>query len=155
MSEGQFERVEERFDGIDAHLIRIDDRLGGIDGHLIRIDGRLDDVETRIGRVETRLDSMTDYLATQADSSLDRYVLLDAQDWMDPAQLGALWREINRTARPQARVIFRTAGEETILPGRVPDALLARFAYDREACRQWTAKDRSSMVRRALNPSRR
>jgi S-adenosylmethionine-diacylglycerol 3-amino-3-carboxypropyl transferase len=50
-----------------------------------------------------------------------------------------------RTAKPGARVIFRTAGEETILPGRVPDAILSRFAYDAELCRAWTANDRSSI----------
>ena len=82
----------------------------------------------------------------QPAASLDAYVLLDAQDWMTDAQLNALWSEIVRTAKPGARVIFRTAGEETILPGRVPDAILARFAYDRERLpRSWTAKDRSSI----------
>ena len=43
--------------------------------------------------------------------ALDRYVLLDAQDWMTDEQLNELWSEITRTARPDARVIFRTAGE--------------------------------------------
>ena len=42
-------------------------------------------------------------------------------------------------------MIFRTAGEETILPGRVPDAILSRFAYDAEACRAMSQKDRSSI----------
>jgi len=42
-------------------------------------------------------------------------------------------------------VIFRTAGEETILPGRVPDEILSRFSYDAEACRALTLKDRSSI----------
>ena len=60
-------------------------------------------------RVEVLNRSFTEYLAGCADGSLDRYVLLDAQDWMTDAQLNALWREITRTARPGARVIFRTA----------------------------------------------
>jgi S-adenosylmethionine-diacylglycerol 3-amino-3-carboxypropyl transferase len=89
--------------------------------------------------------SLTEHLAAQPAASLDAYVLLDAQDWMTDAQLNALWTEIARTARAGARVIFRTAGEETILPGRVKEELLARFAYDRDACRAWTAKDRSSI----------
>ena len=89
--------------------------------------------------------SLTEHLSRQSTASLDAYVLLDAQDWMTDAQLNALWAEIVRTATPGARVIFRTAGEDTILPGRVPEALLSRFSYDREFCRQWTAKDRSSI----------
>jgi S-adenosylmethionine-diacylglycerol 3-amino-3-carboxypropyl transferase len=89
--------------------------------------------------------SLTEHLGRQPAASLDAYVLLDAQDWMTDTQLGALWTEIVRTARPGARVIFRTAGEETILPGRVAEAILSRFTYDREVCRQRTAKDRSSI----------
>ena len=41
--------------------------------------------------------------------------------------------------------LFRTAGEETILDGRVPQAILTRFAYDRDYCRALTLKDRSSI----------
>ncbi len=79
--------------------------------------------------------SFTEHLSQQPAACLDAYVLLDAQDWMTDAQLNALWTEIVRTAKPGARVIFRTAGEETILPGRVPDVILSRFDYDRETCR--------------------
>ena len=89
--------------------------------------------------------SFTEHLAALPSASIDAYVLLDAQDWMTDEQLGALWSEISRTARPGARVIFRTAGEETILPGRVPGAILERFVYDRQRCRELTAKDRSSI----------
>jgi S-adenosylmethionine-diacylglycerol 3-amino-3-carboxypropyl transferase len=102
-------------------------------------------LRSRSGGVSVVHASLTEHLARQPASSLDAYVLLDAQDWMTDAQLKALWTEIARTAKPGARVIFRTAGEETILPGRVPDAILSRFGYDREKCRQWTAGDRSSI----------
>ncbi|MDH4982764.1 DUF3419 family protein [Hyphomicrobium sp. D-2] len=89
--------------------------------------------------------SFTEHLAASPAASCDAYVLLDAQDWMTDEQLGALWSEIVRTGRPGARVIFRTAGEETILPGRVPDAILSRFSYDRDYGRTLTEKDRSSI----------
>lgn len=104
-----------------------------------------DTLKSRIGNVEVRHASLTEHLRGQPDASLDGYVLLDAQDWMTTETLGELWREIVRTARPGARVIFRTAGEETILPGRVPGDILARFSYDREACREMTRRDRSSI----------
>ena len=68
----------------------------------------------------------------EPDASLDAYVLLDAQDWMNDATLTALWREIRRTARPGARVIFRTAADERLLPGRVPDDILGAFDYEAE-----------------------
>ncbi|MGL4974604.1 MAG: DUF3419 family protein, partial [Bosea sp. (in: a-proteobacteria)] len=53
--------------------------------------------------------------------------------------------EITRTARPGARVIFRTAAEESLLPGRIPDTLLGRWSYDEARCKAWTARDRSSI----------
>jgi S-adenosylmethionine-diacylglycerol 3-amino-3-carboxypropyl transferase len=93
--------------------------------------------------VEHRL--FTEFLASQPPVSVNAYVLLDAQDWMTDDVLTALWTEIDRTAAPGARVIFRTAGEETILPGRIPDEILARFEYDEARCKAWTERDRSSI----------
>jgi S-adenosylmethionine-diacylglycerol 3-amino-3-carboxypropyl transferase len=89
--------------------------------------------------------TLTDYLATQGPSSFDRYVFLDAQDWMNDDQLTNLWSEVTRTARPGARVIFRTAGADSILPGRIPDSILSRFDYDADQCKKWSAADRSSI----------
>ncbi len=106
---------------------------------------RFDKLRRRASDMSVVHASLTEHLAGRPAGSLDAYVLLDAQDWMTDAQLGALWSEIVRTGRPGARVIFRTAGEETILPGRVPEAILARFAYDRERCRVLTTQDRSSI----------
>jgi S-adenosylmethionine-diacylglycerol 3-amino-3-carboxypropyl transferase len=106
---------------------------------------RFQALKARAQNVTIEHASFTEHLASLPDASRDAYVLLDAQDWMTDAQLTALWREILRTARPGARVIFRTAGEETILPGRVPDAILQRFTYDAAAGRSWTARDRSAI----------
>ena len=102
-------------------------------------------VKARADRVAVRHANMTDWLATQADASVDRYILLDAQDWMSDAQLTALWYEITRTARPGARVLFRTAAEPSLLPGRLPDALLSRWNYRAEDSLAFTRADRSSI----------
>ena len=96
-------------------------------------------------RVEVKRISMTRALAAMAPDSVDRVVLLDAQDWMRPDQLDALWSEITRTARPGARVIFRTAAVPSILPGRLAPALLDRWRYEDERSRELTAMDRSSI----------
>jgi len=64
---------------------------------------------------------------------------------MNDAQLTELWAEITRTARPHARVLFRTAAEETLLPGRVPDAILDRWDYNAEQARDLIRADRSSI----------
>jgi S-adenosylmethionine-diacylglycerol 3-amino-3-carboxypropyl transferase len=89
--------------------------------------------------------SLTDTLRKMEAGSVDRYVLLDAQDWMTDTQLNDLWHEITRTAGPRARVIFRTAGYESILPGRVAADLLSRWRYEEMASRDLGARDRSSV----------
>ena len=102
-------------------------------------------VRTRTNRVSVIHENLIRFLSNEPAESLDRYVLLDAQDWMDDAALNALWREITRTARPDARVIFRTAGEESILPGRVAEATLERWTYDAERSAEIHTKDRSAI----------
>tara|TARA_R110000782_G_scaffold117364_3_gene207573 strand:+ start:14688 stop:15932 length:1245 start_codon:yes stop_codon:yes gene_type:complete len=89
--------------------------------------------------------NFVDYLRQQGENSLDRYVLLDAQDWMTDAQLNALWSEITRTARPGARVIFRTAAAPSLLPGRVTDETLAHWHYEEERSLEYTRRDRSAI----------
>ena len=64
----------------------------------------------RAGRVETHLASLSEYLISQPDDSMDRFVLLDAMDWMTPQGIHDLWVQIARVGRPGTRVIFRTAG---------------------------------------------
>jgi S-adenosylmethionine-diacylglycerol 3-amino-3-carboxypropyl transferase len=102
-------------------------------------------VRERVERLEIRHQNMADYLESMPDESLDRYLLLDAQDWMTDEQLTRLWREITRTARPQARVLFRTAPAPTLLPGRVPAAILDRWYHAAEASLDFTARDRSAI----------
>lgn len=104
-----------------------------------------DAVRARVDRVEVLNRSITEYLSGCADGSRDRYVLLDAQDWMTDVQLNALWTEITRTARPGARVIFRTAAEPSLLPGRVNDTLLDRWRYEGAQSLALTRRDRSAI----------
>ena len=102
-------------------------------------------IKARAGRVEHHLMSITEFLRGQAARSLDRYVLLDAQDWMGPAALNELWREITRTAQPGARVIFRTAAEADLLPGRVSPETLRHWAYQSARSAELAARDRSAI----------
>ena len=102
-------------------------------------------IGARSDRVKVVQTSLTEYLESAPAGSFDAYVLLDAQDWMSDVQLNALWAEITRTARPGARIVFRTAAAESVLPGRLDEALLARHTYDAERSLQLGAADRSSI----------
>lgn len=102
-------------------------------------------VRERLGRLTVLHANFTQVLAGADEASYDRYVLLDAQDWMSDGQLTELWRQITRTARPRSRVLFRTAAEPSLLPGRVPREILDRWEYREEESRAATLADRSSI----------
>ncbi|HEX2593591.1 MAG TPA: DUF3419 family protein, partial [Rhizomicrobium sp.] len=103
-------------------------------------------IRKRTDRIQVHHASLTDYLATQPARSLHRYVLLDAQDWMNSQQISALWSEIDRTADSKdARVIFRTAGNDSPLPRKLSPELLAPWQYLEEESKAWHAQDRSSI----------
>ncbi|HVV64453.1 MAG TPA: DUF3419 family protein [Rhizomicrobium sp.] len=116
-------------------------------------------IRSRTDKVEIHLASLTDFLREQADRSMHRFVLLDAQDWMNAGQLAALWRQIDRTADSRdARVIFRTAAPDSPLQRKLPADLLAPWTYLEAESRALHARDRSSIyggfhvyVRRALS----
>jgi S-adenosylmethionine-diacylglycerol 3-amino-3-carboxypropyl transferase len=102
-------------------------------------------LRARAGRVDFHQASITTLLADSPARSFDCYVLLDAQDWMNDADLNALWAQITRTARPGARAIFRTAADERLLPGRVSPKVLDAWRYEDERSRELGARDRSSI----------
>ncbi len=102
-------------------------------------------VRSRASRISITNTSLTEFLAAKATQSVDRFILLDAQDWMTDAQLNGLWTEITRTAAPGARVVFRTAPAESLLPGRLDEALLGRWTYHETESRALHDKDRSSI----------
>jgi S-adenosylmethionine-diacylglycerol 3-amino-3-carboxypropyl transferase len=103
-------------------------------------------IKSRVNRVEVHHASMIDFLAAQPEGSLHRYVLLDAQDWMTPEIMTALWTQIDRSADPKdARVIFRTAGLESPLPKKIPAEILAHWDYSESESRAFHARDRSSI----------
>jgi S-adenosylmethionine-diacylglycerol 3-amino-3-carboxypropyl transferase len=103
-------------------------------------------IKSRVDRVEVHHAMLTDFLKKQDAGSLHRYVLLDSQDWMSPAQCSSLWAEIDRTADPKdARVIFRTAGPDSPLPSKLKPGLLDPWQYLEAESKAFHAQDRSSI----------
>ena len=96
-------------------------------------------------RVVVHHTTITGFLQSQPVESLDCYVFLDAQDWMNSETLNVLWQEVQRTARPGARIIFRTAGEDSPLTEALPETLLGKFYYDPSLSQKAVKKDRSSI----------
>ena len=104
-----------------------------------------ENLSNRVDRLVMLHASLTETIANMPAVSAHRFVLLDAQDWMDDQQLNALWSAITKAAAPGARVIFRTAGEKTILPGRVEGAVLNQWSYLEELSSTLNTQDRSSI----------
>ncbi len=95
-----------------------------------------------INRVTTHITSLTDFLRTQPRGSYDRFVFLDAQDWMKDDEIEALWREVLRVAPSGARVIFRTAPEASPVETALPASLREHFVYERERSVDLFSRDR-------------
>lgn len=102
-------------------------------------------IRENTGCVEVHHATFTELLATKPAGSVDRYVLLDAQDWMNDQQLNDLWTEISRTAAPAARVIFRTAAEASIIEGRLSPALRTQWNYLEGPSQALNLQDRSAI----------
>jgi S-adenosylmethionine-diacylglycerol 3-amino-3-carboxypropyl transferase len=103
-------------------------------------------IRARANRIEIRHTNYADYLESMPAQSLDRFILLDAQDWMTDEQLTRIWSEITRTAKPGARVLYRTAAIPDVVKGHIPDAILNQWEYEDQAkLDDWTRRDRSSV----------
>jgi S-adenosylmethionine-diacylglycerol 3-amino-3-carboxypropyl transferase len=102
-------------------------------------------IRSNLDRVTLHHDNVVHILQGKPAESMNRYVLLDAQDWMTDEQINALWREITRTARPGARVIFRTAAEKSIVAGRLAPEIDAAWRYLEEQSLSLGRMDRSAI----------
>ncbi|MDE2427846.1 MAG: DUF3419 family protein [Burkholderiales bacterium] len=98
-----------------------------------------------IDRLHAHHTTLTDFLRQQPRASMDAYLFLDAQDWMDQQQLSELWEEVTRTAAPGAKVVFRTGGSESMLERQLPASLLNHWHTDVERNRALYATDRSAI----------
>lgn len=104
-----------------------------------------ENLKANIGRIETHVTSLIDYLKTQADDSLDRFVFLDSQDWMNAEVLTALWEQVARVGKPGTRIIFRTASIDSPIETDLPPELRKLFVYEEERSKKLYQQDRSAI----------
>jgi S-adenosylmethionine-diacylglycerol 3-amino-3-carboxypropyl transferase len=102
-------------------------------------------IRDNLGRVHIHHANFTAMLAAKPDASMDRFVLLDAQDWMNDEQINELWHEISRTARAGGRVIFRTAAEKSIVENRLTPEIAGQWTYLRDRSDSLNKTDRSAI----------
>lgn len=102
-------------------------------------------LKSNIDKAQVVHSTITDYLESKGKKSTDCFVFLDAQDWMNDEQLNELWQAVRDASRSGARVIFRTAGEESPLTKALKPDLLQNWNYDESLAIPRNEQDRSSI----------
>jgi S-adenosylmethionine-diacylglycerol 3-amino-3-carboxypropyl transferase len=102
-------------------------------------------LRTNAARLRTKIGSATDEIRNGEYGSFNRFVFLDAQDWMDADAMNDLWSAIAEKAEPGSRIIFRTAGAASPIETNLSDELRARFVYEKELSQNLFKQDRSSI----------
>ena len=98
-----------------------------------------------ISKLSIEQSNIRDALLSMDNQSVDAVVLLDAQDWMSDSEITALWQEISRTAKPGARVIFRTAGVKSPVDACLTGVLQSQWRRDDEVSDRLGPLDRSGI----------
>jgi S-adenosylmethionine-diacylglycerol 3-amino-3-carboxypropyl transferase len=96
-------------------------------------------------RVRAEIASIIDFIKQERVESFNRFVFLDAQDWMNRETLTDLWTAIASRAGKNARIIFRTAGAESPLETALPADLLEKFDYQKDFSRDLHLQDRAAI----------
>ena len=89
--------------------------------------------------------SLTDYLEQVPKESLNSFVFLDALDWMNSTQLESLWRQVDRTSSPEAKVVFRTTSGYSPLDVQLSPEMLKKWQTCHKTNLSYLAKDRSAV----------
>jgi S-adenosylmethionine-diacylglycerol 3-amino-3-carboxypropyl transferase len=96
-------------------------------------------------KIGTKIGSITEELKDKPSATFNRFVFLDAQDWMNTEMMTELWSAIAEKAEPGARIIFRTAGAASPIETNLPAALREKFVYEEEFSRELFKQDRASI----------
>ncbi|NNE99047.1 MAG: BtaA family protein [Pyrinomonadaceae bacterium] len=96
-------------------------------------------------RLEAKTGSVTDEIKKNEFAAFNRFIFLDAQDWMNKKSMAELWQSIADRCESGSRIIFRTAGASSPVENNLPADLLAKFEYAQDVSRELFKKDRASI----------
>jgi S-adenosylmethionine-diacylglycerol 3-amino-3-carboxypropyl transferase len=95
--------------------------------------------------IRTKIGSITDELKDQPKGPFNRFVFLDAQDWMNAEMMTDLWQAIADKSETGARIIFRTAGASSPIETNLPESLREKFVYEKALSKELFRQDRASI----------
>jgi len=96
-------------------------------------------------RLKTKIGSVTEEIKRSPKDSFNRFVFLDAQDWMNADAMTELWQAIADRAEDESRIIFRTAGASSPIETNLPPDLQAKFRYEKNLSSLLFKQDRASI----------
>ncbi len=104
-----------------------------------------DTLRSNASRLSTKIGSATDEIKNNADGTFNRFIFLDAQDWMNAETMTELWSTIAEKGNPGSRIIFRTASAGSPIETNLPPELRAKFHYEKETSERLFKQDRASI----------
>ena len=96
-------------------------------------------------KIRTTINSVTDVIKQNAAETFNRFVFLDAQDWMNAENLTELWTAMATKGEKNSRIIFRTAGATSPIEKHLPQDLRDRFVYEESMSKELFKQDRASI----------
>jgi S-adenosylmethionine-diacylglycerol 3-amino-3-carboxypropyl transferase len=97
------------------------------------------------GKIRTKIGSITEEIKNQPADAFNRFVFLDAQDWMNAEMMTDLWSAIAEKGEKGSRIIFRTAGAASPIEKNLPEDLRAKFVYEEDFSKTLFKQDRASI----------
>jgi len=96
-------------------------------------------------KLRTKIGSATDEISQNPRNTFNRFVLLDAQDWMNAEAMTELWSALAEKAESGSRIIFRTASAFSPVETNLPPVLRSKFLYEKELSASLFKQDRASI----------
>lgn len=102
-------------------------------------------LKSNSSKIKTKIGSVTDEIISNKIGKYNRFVFLDAQDWMNADMMTQLWQVISEKSESGARIIFRTAGANSPIEKNLPENLREKFNYEKDFSRELFKQDRASI----------
>ncbi len=136
--------IEDNYFAWQAFARRYDSCEGRAVPDYLRVEN-FDRLKENVHRVHALVGSVTEQIRSNPRGTFNRFVFLDAQDWMNASTMTDLWRQVAEKGERGSRIIFRTAGSSSPLERNLPADLLARFCYESGLSKELSTRDRVSI----------
>ena len=102
-------------------------------------------LKANAAKITTKIGSITEEIKNAPKNAFNRFVFLDAQDWMNAESLTELWSAIAEKGERNSRIIFRTASAFSPVETNLPQTLREKFVYEEDFSKELFKQDRASI----------